>query len=133
MNQMTWVRGVNAAWGRLAPQMLASRLRVRFMTPRSLPPRDWELPLLASAERITLRFGLSALRWGSGPAVLLMHGWEGRPTQFAMLIRGWSMPAMRWWRWMRRHMGARRGVKPTWCCSRVHCWKLPASCRPCMR
>lgn len=88
MNQMTWVRGVNAAWGRLAPQMLASRLRVRFMTPRSLPPRDWELPLLASAERITLRFGLSALRWGSGPAVLLMHGWEGRPTQFAMLIRG---------------------------------------------
>lgn len=88
MNQMTWVRGVNAALGRVAPQMIASRLRARFMTPRNLPPRDWELPLLASAERITLRFGLSALRWGSGPTVLLMHGWEGRPTQFASLIRG---------------------------------------------
>ncbi|MGG2400003.1 alpha/beta hydrolase [Pseudomonas sp. SH1-B] len=88
MNQMTWVRGVNAALGRVAPQMIASRLRDRFMTPRSLPPRDWELPLLASAERITLRFGLSALRWGSGPTVLLMHGWEGRPTQFASLIHG---------------------------------------------
>lgn len=88
MNQMIWVRGVNAALGRLVPQMLAGRLRERFMTPRSLPPRDWELPLLTSAERITLRFGLSALRWGSGPTVLLMHGWEGRPTQFARLISG---------------------------------------------
>lgn len=88
MNQMTWVRGVNATLGRVAPQMVASRLRERFMTPRNLPPRDWELPLLTSAERITLRFGLSALRWGSGPTVLLMHGWEGRPTQFANLIRG---------------------------------------------
>ncbi len=56
------------------------------MTPRSLPLRDWELPLLVSSERITLRFGLSALRWGQGPTVLLMHGWEGRPTQFAALI-----------------------------------------------
>lgn len=88
MKQMTWVRGVNATLGWVAPQLLASRLRERFMTPRDLPPRDWELPLLASAERITLRFGLSALRWGSGPSVLLMHGWEGRPTQFATLIRG---------------------------------------------
>lgn len=87
MKQMTWVRGVNATLGWVAPQLLASHLRERFMTPRNLPPRDWELPLLASAERITLRFGLSALRWGSGPAVLLMHGWEGRPTQFAALIR----------------------------------------------
>jgi pimeloyl-ACP methyl ester carboxylesterase len=62
-------------------------MRRQFMTPRRLPPRDWELPLLARAERITLRFGLSALRWGSGPTVLLMHGWEGRPTQFAELIK----------------------------------------------
>ena len=56
------------------------------MTPRDTTPRDWELPWLERAERITLRFGLSALRWGSGPTVLLMHGWEGRPTQFASLI-----------------------------------------------
>lgn len=88
MNQMTWVRGVNATLGRVAPQWLAGRMRERFMTPHNLPPREWELPLLASSERITLRFGLSALRWGSGPTVLLMHGWSGRPTQFALLIRG---------------------------------------------
>jgi pimeloyl-ACP methyl ester carboxylesterase len=87
MNNMNWVRGFNATVGWVAPHALASKMRREFMTPRELPPRDWELPLLRQAERITLRFGLSALRWGSGPAVLLMHGWEGRPTQFAELIK----------------------------------------------
>lgn len=87
MSSLSWIRGFNASVGLLAPHAVASKMRREFMTPRELPPRDWELPLLAQAERITLRFGLSALRWGSGPAVLLMHGWEGRPTQFAQLIK----------------------------------------------
>ncbi len=86
MSNLSWVRGFNATVGRLAPRAVASRMRREFMTPRELPPRDWELPLLGQAERITLRFGLSALRWGTGPTVLLLHGWEGRPTQFAALI-----------------------------------------------
>jgi len=87
MSNLSWIRGFNASVGLLAPHAVASKMRREFMTPRELPPRDWELPLLQQAERITLRFGLSALRWGSGPAVLLMHGWEGRPTQFAGLIK----------------------------------------------
>jgi len=86
MGTLKWIRSVNGTLGRLAPQTVASKMRRVFMTPRDLPPRDWELPLLAQSERITLRFGLSALKWGQGPAVLLMHGWEGRPTQFASLI-----------------------------------------------
>ena len=86
MNNLSLIRGFHATFGRLAPKTVARRMRRQFMTPRNLPPRDWEMPLLGSAERITLRFGLSALRWGSGPTVLLMHGWEGRPTQFASLI-----------------------------------------------
>ncbi len=86
MNTLNWIRGVNGTLGRLAPEHIAGKMRRAFMTPRNVPPRQWELPLLASAERITLRFGLSALRWGKGPTVLLMHGWEGRPTQFAALI-----------------------------------------------
>lgn len=87
MSNMNWVRGFNATVGRLAPDWAASRMQRVFLTPNDLPPREWELPLLADAERITLRFGLSALRWGRGPAVLLLHGWEGRPTQFAHLVR----------------------------------------------
>lgn len=86
MTTLSWIRGVNGTLGRLAPEHIAGRMRRAFMTPRNLPPRQWELPLLATAERITLRFGLSALRWGQGPTVLMMHGWEGRPTQFAALI-----------------------------------------------
>lgn len=86
MTSLSWIRGVNGTLGRLAPEHVAGKMRRAFMTPRNLPPRQWELPLLASAERITLRFGLSALRWGQGPTVLLMHGWEGRATQFAALI-----------------------------------------------
>ncbi|MGF6149763.1 alpha/beta fold hydrolase [Pseudomonas fluorescens] len=86
MSTLSWVRGVNGTLGWVAPQWVASKMRSVFMTPRELPLRDWEMPLLAKSERITLRFGLSALRWGQGPTVLLMHGWEGRPTQFASLI-----------------------------------------------
>ncbi|MFK0312702.1 alpha/beta fold hydrolase [Pseudomonas sp. NPDC090233] len=86
MTTLSWIRGVNGTLGHLAPEHVAGKMRRAFMTPRTLPPREWELPLLASAERVTLRFGLSALRWGQGPTVLLMHGWEGRPTQFAALI-----------------------------------------------
>ncbi|MGK3121603.1 alpha/beta hydrolase [Pseudomonas corrugata] len=86
MDRLSWIRGVNGTLGRVAPRLVARKMRALFMHPRNLPPRDWELPLLASSERITLRFGLSALRWGKGPTVLLMHGWEGRPTQFAALI-----------------------------------------------
>ncbi|MGC3892723.1 alpha/beta fold hydrolase [Pseudomonas urmiensis] len=86
MTTLSWIRGVNGTLGRLAPEHVAGKMRLAFMTPRNLPPRPWELPLLARAERITLRFGLSALRWGNGPTVLMMHGWEGRPTQFAALI-----------------------------------------------
>ncbi|MCQ6260130.1 alpha/beta fold hydrolase [Pseudomonas sp. Q11] len=86
MDRLSWIRGVNSTLGWVAPRLVAKKMRVLFMRPRNLPPRDWELPLLATSERITLRFGLSALRWGKGPTVLLMHGWEGRPTQFAALI-----------------------------------------------
>jgi pimeloyl-ACP methyl ester carboxylesterase len=86
MNRLSWIRSVNGTLGWVAPRLVAKQMRLLFMRPRDLPPRDWELPLLASSERITLRFGLSALRWGKGPVVLLMHGWEGRPTQFGALI-----------------------------------------------
>jgi hypothetical protein len=60
MSTLSWIRGVNGTLGWVAPQMVASKMRSAFMTPRELPPRDWEMPLLANSERITLRFGLSA-------------------------------------------------------------------------
>lgn len=87
MNQLAAVRRFNTIAGRFAPALAATIADRRFWHPRRLPMRDWEQDIAARAERITTRFGLSALRWGGpGPTVLMLHGWEGRPTQFAALI-----------------------------------------------
>jgi pimeloyl-ACP methyl ester carboxylesterase len=87
MNTLTTIRAINHAFGDLAPKLTARLARRILMTPHVQRPRDWELSVLAEAEPITFRFGLAGLRWGdSGPIVLLVHGWEGRPTQFASLV-----------------------------------------------
>ena len=84
MNAMSTIRTANQVLGRFAPAFTADVARRLMMRPQQNPPRSWELDALDSAERITLRFGLSALRWGThGPVVLALHGWRGRPTQFA--------------------------------------------------
>lgn len=93
------IRGANRTLGRVAPS-LASRISRRiFSTPRKFAPRDWELPFEAMATRERLPCGLSVLRAGDGPAVALIHGWEGRATQFAalapaLLARGFSVVAI---------------------------------------
>lgn len=80
------VRRANRTLGRVAPS-LAARLNQRlFSTPRRHAPRDWELPLEALATRRRLRDGLSLLEAGDGPTVALIHGWEGRATQFAAFV-----------------------------------------------
>jgi predicted alpha/beta hydrolase family esterase len=74
---------------------LAERL---FTSPRrhSRPPR--ERAALASARPFTIRVTLrsprwdgartevAAWRWGVGPTVLLVHGWEGRGSQLGALV-----------------------------------------------
>ena len=93
------IRGANRTLGRVAPS-LASRLSRRiFSTPRKFTPREWELPFEAPARRARLPSGLSVLRAGDGPTVALIHGWEGRATQFAamapaLLARGFSVIAI---------------------------------------
>lgn len=88
MNTLAILRGFNAVAGRLLPQTSAGLARKLLMTPRRLAPRDWERPALDSAERITFRFGLSGLRWGprDAPVILMLHGWEGRGSQFRYLV-----------------------------------------------
>lgn len=87
MNPLATLRATNHLLGTLAPRFTARMARRMMMRPRQSGPRQWELPALKSAEQITFRFGLSGLRWGnSGPVVLMMHGWQGRPTQFAAMV-----------------------------------------------
>ena len=93
------IRGANRTLGRVAPS-LASRLTRRiFSTPRKFMPREWELPFERMAKRERLPNGLSVLRAGTGPVVALIHGWEGRATQFAamapaLLSRGFTVVAV---------------------------------------
>jgi len=93
------IRGANRTLGRVAPS-LASRLSRRiFSTPRKFTPREWERSFEAMATRQRLSSGLSVLRAGDGPVVALIHGWEGRATQFAalapaLLARGFSVVAI---------------------------------------
>jgi len=59
-----------------------------ILTPHRRPPEEWEESAAATAYERSLPSGIVVSTWGDGgPAVLLVHGWEGRSTQFAELIR----------------------------------------------
>lgn len=93
------IRGANRTLGRVAPSLASRLCRRIFSTPRKFTPREWEMPFEASATRERLPGGLSVLRAGEGPAVALIHGWEGRATQFAvmapaLLARGFRVIAI---------------------------------------
>lgn len=76
----------NALLGRLAPGAVARASARAFLRPRRLavPERERRGP---EAERLQVG-GLRALRFGRGPTVLAIHGWEGRATQFL----SWARP-----------------------------------------
>lgn len=74
---------------------LAERL---FTSPRRYPRPERERAILASGKRFTVdvllrsprwageRTQVAAWRWGVGPTVLLVHGWEGRGSQLGALV-----------------------------------------------
>lgn len=75
-----------AAASHVAPALVAPFFRRMMLNPRrhvrpppvlSLPPAD---------QRIDLGDGLVAWRWGEGPVVLLVHGFEGNRAQFAAIV-----------------------------------------------
>lgn len=84
----------------LAPRAAACWAARVFQTPRRLAGKPWEDEAERGAVRLDLGQGLSGLRWGQGgPRALLIHGWEGRATQFAafvpdLLSRGYEVLAV---------------------------------------
>ena len=87
MNAMSTIRTANQIVGRVAPRFVARLARRLLMRPRVNPPRSFESNAFAGAQRITFRFGLAGWRWGdAGPVVLMLHGWQGRPSQFKHFI-----------------------------------------------
>src|ERR1051325_9513457 len=81
-------RVVNSVAGIVPPELSAQAAKRVLLHPRRHQPRPYEAAARKSARRVTFRFGLSGLAWGQpgDPVVLMLHGWEGRPTQFAGFV-----------------------------------------------
>jgi pimeloyl-ACP methyl ester carboxylesterase len=70
----------------VAPSLVAPFFRRLMLNPRRHVRPPPSLPLRLADERIDLGDGRIAWRWGEGPAVLLVHGFEGNRAQFAAII-----------------------------------------------
>lgn len=81
------IQGANRTLGRVAPRVVARMNQRLFSTPRRFTPRDWEQDFEGRGRRERLPIGASVLVAGDGPrTVALIHGWEGRATQFAHFV-----------------------------------------------
>jgi hypothetical protein len=68
----------------VSPELAAAGLLRLFLTPRRHRVPERERAWLAAAEAHRVRIAgreLGLWSWGEGPAVLLVHGWEGRGSQ----------------------------------------------------
>jgi pimeloyl-ACP methyl ester carboxylesterase len=72
--------------GAAAPR-LAGRMALRmFRTPQRHHRPGWEKQIAERGQTLHVGANLAAHAWGSGPIVLLVHGWEGRGTQLGMFV-----------------------------------------------
>jgi pimeloyl-ACP methyl ester carboxylesterase len=88
---LTLMRGAFGFLSRTAPDVASRFAADLFMKPRKFEAPDREREVLAEATPFELLLGtdmrIQAWRWGRGPAVLLVHGWEGRGSQLAPFVR----------------------------------------------
>lgn len=90
------VRGTFQTVGRIAPGLAARWAEALFFRPPRAPFRANEEAFLSTGTPIsfpTSRGTLAGWSWGSGPTVLLVHGWGSRAARFrvvaeALLARG---------------------------------------------
>ena len=92
------LRGYFSALGRVAPRAAESQAATLFCFPRRLTHRDVPAVPAEASQRVvssgTKR--IAAWTWGTGPRVLLAHGWEGSardmvPLANALVARGRSV------------------------------------------
>jgi pimeloyl-ACP methyl ester carboxylesterase len=79
-------RAFFALLSRVSPRA-AGRLALRlFCTPRKHHRPGWETDIANAGTRVRIGPQLAARSFGSGPLVLLVHGWEGRGTQLGRFV-----------------------------------------------
>ena len=83
------LRSAYAVGYRVMPARTEASVVRRFLTPRR-PSKVAEpvVPGLRADRRVRKVGGndIVSWTWGEGPEILLVHGWEGRATQFDRLI-----------------------------------------------
>jgi hypothetical protein len=99
MSTLKWVRGVNGTLGWFAPKLVASKMRLAFMTPRFCRRVTGNCRYWPSSERITLRFGLVGVALGAGTG-RFADARLGRPadsvcrTHHALVEAGYTVVAL---------------------------------------
>jgi pimeloyl-ACP methyl ester carboxylesterase len=87
--QLHALRAGFRAAGVVAPASAAAVAEHLFRTPPRHTHPQRERAFLATGVRFDVALGrsrLAAWRWGSGPLVLLVHGWGGRAGQFGSFV-----------------------------------------------
>lgn len=77
----------NRDQGGAAPRLDAESARASlFLAPERTERPPWERRLLGAAAPLRLTAEVSAVSWGAGRPVLLVHGWQGRGTQLGQFV-----------------------------------------------
>lgn len=74
----------------VAQNQLRKFIRKNFFAPRLYKPTDQEIELLKQADTFRIMVNdqhVSCWRWGTGPAIVYVHGWNGRGIQFYFFIK----------------------------------------------
>jgi pimeloyl-ACP methyl ester carboxylesterase len=80
------LRAFFAALTAVSPRT-AGRIALRlFCTPRRHHRPGWEKHIAIRGETLRVGSNLAAHAWGTGPIVVLVHGWEGRGTQLGRFV-----------------------------------------------
>ncbi len=75
-----------AVLSRVAPRTAGRLALDLFCTPRKHHRPGWEAQIADSGMRVRVGPRLAARSFGTGPPVLLVHGWEGRGTQLGRFV-----------------------------------------------
>lgn len=85
----TTVRSIFSGLQAFSPALAAQLAAVAMFRTSRRRPDDFEAELAARAEHVTVagpHGALAVQRWGQGPLVILVHGWNGRGTQLGAFV-----------------------------------------------
>jgi len=80
-----WLRAAFSTASRVAPGPTSFIAAQLFRRTSRKAPRNGEREVLEGATSMSIA-GMKAWSWGTGPTVLLVHGWNGRATQLGGFV-----------------------------------------------